>query len=498
VRRWALAAGIVLAYLYPFPYFAELRSANEMPRIYLTQEIVDHGSFRLDARWAELQRGSTFDVSVTPRGRYANKAPGASFLAIPAYLALKAWHAVAGGAPTGAEVAWAFRVTAATLPALLFLPLFLGLARRFTAGAETPARTALVAYALGSLAYPYALLFYSHALAAACAGGAFAVAVELGRGERRPRWALAVGLLAGVAVLADYQAIIAAAAVGVYLLLRAPRRAWLAALGAVPPLALLAIYHQACFGSPFRTGYSFAPDPAHRLGFLGIVGPNATAFWQALLAPDNGLVTLMPWVLLAMVGAVAILRDPARRRAVGAEAVVCAAVAVAYIVFLGSLVPEFGRGGWSVGPRYLLPALPFLGWLAAAGLAAAESRAAFRVGARALVLVGVVIYVVAASTYPHWPTAFPNPLYQVSFRLLGAGMAPHSLGTLVGLRGLASLAPLYALVVVLVFTQLGRVREIVLALLLAAAVVAGYRGFTPSQPVAPERWQFIERTFEPR
>src|SRR5262249_44193681 len=115
-------AGFVLAYVYAFPYFEAMHSANEMPRIFLAQEMVDRGTFRLDARWDELAQGSTFDVATTPDGhRYSNKAPGASFLAVPAYLGVKAWHRVTGGKPSPAEVTWACRLVAATLPTLLFL-----------------------------------------------------------------------------------------------------------------------------------------------------------------------------------------------------------------------------------------------------------------------------------------------------------------------------------------------------------------------------------------
>jgi len=34
-----------VVYLYAFPYFDQLRSANEMPRILMTQQMVDHGVF---------------------------------------------------------------------------------------------------------------------------------------------------------------------------------------------------------------------------------------------------------------------------------------------------------------------------------------------------------------------------------------------------------------------------------------------------------------------
>ena len=44
-------------YLYAFPFFDQLRSANEMPRLLMTQELVDRGVFYLDRRLSEF--GST-------------------------------------------------------------------------------------------------------------------------------------------------------------------------------------------------------------------------------------------------------------------------------------------------------------------------------------------------------------------------------------------------------------------------------------------------------
>jgi len=496
----------VAVHLYAFPHFSALRSANELPRILLTQEIVDRHTFRIDARLGEL--GSRFDVATTPDGRhFSNKAPGLSFLAVPAYAALRVF-----GRPAPRLATWVLRVFAVTLPALLFLLGFWRLARRFApqggGGDDAPRRAALLAYALGSMALPYGILFFSHQLAAAAAGGAFVAAVALVRGAaRRPDLlALATGALAGLAVLADYQAALAAAAVGVYLLWRSRRRlrdALLALLGAAPFAALLALYHRACFGSPFRTGYSFAADPAHQQGVLGVVGPNRAAFWHALLAPDNGLLVLSPWVLLAVAGGVAIARDRAARARVGAEASVCAVVAALYLLFLGSLVPEFGRAGWSVGPRYIAVALPFLAWLAAAGLAAIGDRVAPLAAAYAAILVGVVVHVAAATTFPHWPTAFRNPLYEVSFRALGEGLAPHSLGTAVGLRGLASLAPIYALVAALCGVLLaGRSRRRWLAtgaaLVIAVAIVLAYSRFPGTGPAGERPWSHVRAVWEPR
>jgi hypothetical protein len=146
--------------------------------------------------------------------------------------------------------------------------------------------------------------------------------------------------------------------------------------------------------------------------------------------------------------------------------------------------------------------MPFLAWLSAAGLDVCLRHRALRVPAFSLILVGVVIHVLAATTYPHWPVEFQNPLFEVTVRALREGHAPHSLGTLLGLRGIASLAPLYVMVLVLTMTLLTPTRrylvEASLALVVASIAVLGYAKLAETPRQAREAmWQFVRGTLEP-
>lgn len=503
-RGWPILA-LAVAYLWAFPYFGAMKSANELPRVLVTEEIVRAGRVDLDARLREL--GSRFDVATTPAGKhYSNKAPGVSFAGVPVYAVQRA---VSDDEPSLRAATWALRVFAVTLPCLAFLWLLWRLAGRFAGDDGVARRRALVAYALGSLALPYGMLFFSHALAAAAAGASFSAAVALVRGApSRPRWvAFACGLAAGAAVLIDYQALLAALAIGVYLLVRARPRwvtAAIALAGAVLPLAGLMAYHAAAFGAPWRTGYAFAADPAHKQGVLGIIGPNREAMWNALVVPSNGLLVLSPWVVVAAVGAAWIALDRGRRERLGAEALTCAAIAVAYLLFVGSLVPSFGRAGWSVGPRYIGAALPFLAWLAAAGFAACERSRVGSALAGALVVAATAVHVVAATTFPHWPDGFANPLYEVSLRALGEGLAPHSVGSALGVSGPLGLVPVGLAALALLGWALGALapgRRLVAlaALALGLGLVASYAAF-PRTPAArrDRMFDYVKKVWEPR
>jgi hypothetical protein len=100
-----------------------------------------------------------------------------------------------------------------------------------------------------------------------------------------------------------------------------------------------------------------------------------------------------------------------------------------------------------------------------------------------LVVVGVVIYTSAVATYPHWPDRYQdqNPLYEVTFRLLREGHAPYSIGWALGLRGVTSLVPYFAVVAALVACVLVPARRYLwsgaVAVVLAAAIIAAYARF---------------------
>jgi hypothetical protein len=303
----------------------------------------------------------------------------------------------------------------------------------------------------------------------------------------------------------EYQSVLALSVIGIYFVARVPNRIraiGAALLGALPPALVLGIYHTLAFGSPFRVGYSFAIQDTMRTGFLGIVGPSATCFWITLFLPSSGLFALAPWVIFAVVGAIALARDREAWARCGAEAVVCVAVPVVYVAFLSSLVPYMTHAGWSVGPRYMTAALPFLAWLAAAGFRAVERSRLARVLAQTLVVSAAIVFVTAATTYPHWPDRLRNPLHELAFPLLTHGYAVHSLGTLVGLHGFLSLAPLYAVVLAATVWLLSRgpgrsLRQTALACILAAGLVAGHRAFPPTGAYAKKVWSFVTEAWEP-
>jgi hypothetical protein len=87
----------------------------------------------------------------------------------------------------------------------------------------------------------------------------------------------------------------------------------------------------------------------------------------------------------------------------------------------------------------------------------------------------VVIHVVAIATYPHWPTSFRHPLYELSFRALGEGVSAPSLGGWLGLSGLISVLPVFVVAAALWAWAAGAKRFATLAgATLAVGIVLSY------------------------
>ncbi len=467
---WWLIA-IAAAYLYVFPYFPKIHSANELPRVYLTRALVDEHRIEIDTGVATW--GGTADVSPSSGHSYSNKAPGSSFLAMPAYAAAKLVTE-----PSLAFSLWLSRVFAGIVPAILFLWLLWGFLARFAPDPDVR-RLVLVAYGLGSMAMTYSILFFSHQLAAVCVGSAWILAVEVSERKRGLLAMAAAGALAGSALLVDYQAVFAAVPVAVLVVVRiikwprieAMRLVGAAAIGAAIPIAILLAYHAAAFGSPWRTGYDASTTWAsfHQQGFLGITKLRWEAFWGSMMAPDNGLITLAPWLLIAIPGGVTLAKKGER-----AIVIVSGAVVIIYLLFISSI--NFWRGGWGVGPRYITAMLPFVLPLVAAQLQAWRARPLVLGAAAGTIVVGVVVYGLTTVTFPYWPDSLKNPLVEVTFRMLGDNLVAPNLGSALGITGIAGVLPYLALV----FGSLGYAlyraatwRGMVIAFAIGAAIIAG-------------------------
>jgi hypothetical protein len=368
-----LVACSALSVVYPF-------GAQDVSRLCLTRALV-HGRVSADSCLSTAQDRAEY------RGHfYSDKAPGYSFLAVPAALivglpAPAQWH------KNGDLRLWFVRLTTGGV-AFIFCAFLVGRVaeglQRGTGGAV------LVTFGLGTLVSSMAVASFDHVPAAALTFAAFLLAWA-----RRP---LSAGLVAGFAVVVEYEAGLVALLIGGYILMAGVRPLARFALGLLPGAMILGAYDWAAFGSPFHLSYRYVANgytADQEAGFFGIHSPSWNAI-RIVVIGSRGLLVASPVLAAAALGLLLLWR-----RGRQAEAALCAAVTLAFLAIEWGYFDPFG--GDAPGPRFFIPALPFV----ALGLAPAFAR--LRRTTSILAALSVIASTAVALT---WPTAVNSGGYR--------------------------------------------------------------------------------------
>ena len=324
-----------------------------------------------------------------------------------------------------------------TAAATVVLSLFLA-ASGFT---RNEALVGALAYAFGTLIFPYDTSLWGHPTAAACLLGALCLAWWPGG----MRWPWLAGTLGGFAVLSDYLAVFALAAVGLALLVR--RLSWrdrfAFGAGVALPLLVLLLSQRALFGGFLTTASSQSNpvflDQARTFGLIGRF--DGSTLFGLLFSRWRGLFLYCPVLLSCAVGA--------WQRWRGGETllvVACAAGFATQLFFLSSVAGWWG--GSAAGARYLITSIPLLAILAPRTSALAPWVRCLYWGALA---VSVCNMLTLTAVELMMDEAERDPLYGLAYLLLAMGRYPHLIDT-INLGMLLGLAPRWDLVpFVLVF-----------------------------------------------
>ena len=359
-----------------YAYFWQARDWNVASRLMLTYAMVDRGTLSIDGL-----DDQTRDIAFYRGHYYSDKTPGFSLLAVAPYSLSKLIFRLPdhplnrpGFAHWPADY-WATLGTSGLLSALsgwVLVRLALGLGCG-------PRRAALVglAYGLATPAFAYATLGYGHQVAAFALLSSFALLRN--RGTRPRLGAALAGFLASYASVVEIQVGLVSAILGIALLAlvvgkRLPVSSIPAfAAGAAVPTLILLSYNTLAFGSPWRMGYFYEVldqfKQVHSSSNpLGMGRPDWSKLGELLWGERRGLIRFAPIVLLTIPGLIALLA----RRTWDVAIVSTSTIGAVFLVNLS--YPEW-TGGWSTGPRLLLPMLPFA-ILPVAGLLAVGGRAA--------------------------------------------------------------------------------------------------------------------------
>jgi hypothetical protein len=299
--------------------------------------------------------------------------------------------------------------------------------------------------------------------------------------------------------LVEYTAVFAGPAVALWLLWR-ERGRWrvlaAALVGALIPIFILAAYHQAVFGSPWVTGYhrvvreEFVAIHGH--GLLGLQLPSASSLYEHLISPWGGLLVWAPLCVLGILAGLHAARV-SHEQGERARQLLYAAVAGSLLLVLVGLEQS---GGWRVGPRYFVLAMP----LTVPGMVAAV-RELGRPGRGlgfALVLglgaAATVLEFMAANWFPHL-LPHGNPVRDLLWPLVASGRVVHGLSPWIVA---ATALGLWGVVLARLRVALGGpwwpwIAGALLGLALVAAQVVG----PASDPAAQLELEVIERLWEP-
>jgi hypothetical protein len=453
-----------------FAFFVQGAGANQSSRYALVRALVENHELAID-RFAD----TTFDRSTVGVASYSDKAPGLSLVAaIPYALGVRLLQPREQVAPDplALHVLTLLTVGLATAFAAVLL---LGLLGELGVG-EPAALIAVAGWILGTNVLAYGGMFYAHQLVAALLVIAIAAIHAAARGAPRAM-VLGAGVALGLATISEYPCALLAGGVLAYaVVVLGPRRCVPLVLGGLVPGIVLAIYNTACFGAPWRLGYGtlatpgFAEKMSH--GMMGITWPDPRVVVELVAREYRGMLPLSPFLVLAAPGLVWLIQ---RRRALG---VLCAASFVGYVLLISGYA--VWDGGDALGPRHLIPVLPY----AVIGVAVAIDRMrGGRVIGGVLVAVSIAICTVCASVRPELPDAelhappvegieipdYRHPITQIAFPLFVRGelgvkaqfrgyigwvgqqtRADHTgdaynLGEVLGLSGVATLIPLLVL-----------------------------------------------------
>jgi len=384
-------AAIALAYAMPMQSVGCAQSAH-----YAAIRSIAEGHPFID-RYAN----ETCDLVRSDGHYYAAKGPALDIWTAPFYLVLRAAHAVPknpnahlrypdamAGVPLRAI--WQIGLWAVVLPALGLLLLM-----RRTVDRLEPGLGIAVAAILGlaTIVLPFSTLLFAHVPAAALAFLSFALL--FGR-DRTPLRVAAAGAAAGLAIATDLPLAVPAVVLGLYAAAGAPRLRRLVAFaaGGVVGMLPLWVFNVWAFGNPLHLAYAGEPGQGaagswQQTGFFGQGLPSFRVLVEVLLS-QRGLLVVTPVVAAAAAGTLLLWR-----RGLRSEAGLVATLTVVELIWNSARQPTaFAIGGWSPGPRFLIPLLPFLCF----ALAPALRRRPATVGALALVSAGVMV--VATSAEP--------------------------------------------------------------------------------------------------
>lgn len=415
--RYAL---LFLALFVPFAYFNHSDGWNQGVRIAELHAIVLKHTIQIDA-----YKDLTGDRAYIKGHYYSEKAPAMVVAALPAF-AVTVWIQQLMGIDPDSPPAFRVSDWIATAASVGLLAALGGVAFFNLLSARFDPLTAIIgtfALFLGSITWPYATSLFAHAgtIGLLC----IALWAALGRQTRRADYI--AGLAAGIAVASEYPGVIPCAVIGLYLGYVSLPRMWRFGVATIPGALLILANNYLTTGSPLSVSYGANPTfPEISSGnAMGFGLPRLDVMFGLLVGEYRGLFFWSPVLVLAIAGLVEMVRNQ--------RALAVMTVTTTVLILIQVAAFHIAFGGNAVGPRYLSPALPFLGLAAAYGIKRWPEPGLVLL----LISVAFMLGVTAIAIDP--PGDVLTPLQSFYLVRLRDHRFADNLGTLVGLPLWASL-----------------------------------------------------------
>ncbi|MFH0859568.1 MAG: hypothetical protein V1921_00035 [Candidatus Altiarchaeota archaeon] len=336
-----------------YAFFTHLYiTTNDVSRFSLTASIVDKHTFEIGSLPNKIiyPPYNPIDFAVYNGRIYSDKAPLGSFLAVPFYAFARIVT------PNYSLLYYICTLFVSGLLTALTSVIIYDMGAYFT---ENRLLRLLVpvGYGLGTIAFYYGTIFFSHSITTFFGFAAFYILFRIKREDLSLGSIPLAGLFAGLAVLSDYSAAMLLGLLSLYCIISFKKRSGMFFIPVIAVIGALFFYHYLIFGSPFTTPYKHLGNPAFAEkiseGVYGIGLPQLEAAVSLIFEPYRGLFFYNPLLILC------ILYLPKLYKRYKAEAILVVLTFLSYFVFNISYLGDWS-GGACWGPRFLLPMLPFL------------------------------------------------------------------------------------------------------------------------------------------
>ena len=400
-------------------------------RLDLLHTIVRKGRVEIDT-WHE----NTVDKAMYDGHYYSDKAPSTVILALPSFfVGVKLLEF--RGADLDSDSSWLFLSWFSTVFSVGIMTALGGVfamhwLRSFVSTAI--ATTSSIIIFIGGLPFANASYLVSHGITVSMGFATFLLLKPLllssPSGSLSSKRLLGAGFCCGIVLAGEYTAGIILTSIFLWVLKSQKSRALYFCLGALPWVFTIPAYSWLCLGTPFELPYSYqASFPAMEEGLYAIKLPNAEIAWRLLFGPMRGWFFWSPFLLMAVPGFVYFQRN------------FPVLASVTYVLVMVQIIVISGRvwdwqAGWTIGPRYFSPILPWIAMPAVIAFSKHKRMGCF-LGILSLLATGMASLVDGTPKY-----IYKNPLFERHFPALWQGECTFNLGSVIGIGDPWSLIPL--------------------------------------------------------